>query len=91
MAEIGGISSRKNRMASVIIPGESGKKTTVTADVDVGPICQREKKRGTYRFGNLSNWAAGRFPFLGQSLPRGPFLFSQNFLFFFSCFLLILV
>jgi hypothetical protein len=46
MAEIIGISSWKNRAASVFIPGESGKMTAVTADVDMGPTCQREKEKG---------------------------------------------
>jgi hypothetical protein len=32
--------------ASVVIPGESGKKTAVTADVGMGTTCQREKGKG---------------------------------------------
>jgi hypothetical protein len=32
--------------ASVVIPGESGKKTVVTADIGVGTTCQREKGKG---------------------------------------------
>jgi hypothetical protein len=44
MAEIVGISSQKNRAASVSIPGESGKKMVIIADIGVGPICQQGKE-----------------------------------------------
>jgi hypothetical protein len=88
MAKIVGISSRKNRAASVSIPGESGKKMVVIADVGVGPIYQRGKEGEDVpvREGRENApWAV--FGCGLKSVPGALFSFLLSFLFFFSDFI----
>jgi hypothetical protein len=87
MAKIIGISSRKNRAASVSIPGESGKKMVIIADVGVGPIYQRGKGEGVPVREGRENGPWAIFGCGLKSIPGALFSFLLSFLFFFFDFI----